>query len=150
MVEQVGDDIRTAIVGDSEFNTSSGWTVFQIDKDQDEDVDNEYDVPNIIYGAQSIPVDYFMDSSRIMSTGFTFVMNLSEFTTDSSGLTKKRLVNYKLDKLQDILNDMSFTSVTPINFNTSPGEIAAAIPLREDEFLYRGTVSMNVEYLDET
>ncbi len=150
MIEQVGDDIKTAITGNSEFNTSSGWTVIHAQKDEDEDVDYEYDVPNIIYGAESVPTDYFMDGSRIMTSDFTFMVNLSEFTTDSTSLTRKRLVNYKLDKLQDILNDMAFTSVTPIQFNTTGGEGAAAVPVGEDEFLYRGTMTMSVEWLDET
>ena len=150
MIEQVGDDIKTAITGDSEFNTASGWNIIHSAKDEDEDMDFEYDVPNIIYGAESVPTEYFMDGSRIMSSDFTFVMNLSEFTTDSSNLTRKRLVNYKLDKLQNILNDMTFSSVTPIQFNTGGGEMTAAVPIGEDDFLYRGSMTMSVEWLDET
>ena len=150
MIEQVADDVRTAIVGDSEFSVVNGWTVFQVDKDQDEDADLEYDVPNVIYGAQSVPTDYFMDGSRMMTVTFTFVLSVSEFTTDSTSLTKKRLVNYKLDKLQNILNDMTFSSVTAIQFDTSGGEMAAVVPVGEDEFLYRGTVGMNIQFLDET
>ena len=53
MIEQVGDDIKTAITGDSEFNTASGWNIIHSQKDEDEDVDFEYDVPNIIYGYTS-------------------------------------------------------------------------------------------------
>ena len=140
MIEQVGDDIKTAITGDSEFNTASGWNIIHSAKDEDEDMDFEYDVPT----------EYFMDGSRIMSSDFTFVMNLSEFTTDSSNLTRKRLVNYKLDKLQNILNDMTFSSVTPIQFNTGGGEMTAAVPIGEDDFLYRGSMTMSVEWLDET
>ena len=150
MIEQVGDDIKTAITGNSQFNTASGWNIIHSQKDEDEDVDFEYDVPNIIYGAESVPTEYFMDGSRIMTSDFTFVLNLSEFTTDDSNLTRKRLVNYKLDKLQDILNDMTFSSVTPIQWNTTGGETAASVPIGEDEFLYRGSVTMSVEWLDET
>ena len=150
MVEQVGDDIRAAIVGNADFSTGNGWTVFQVDKDEDEDVDVEYDVPNVIYGAESTPTEYFMDSTRLMTAMFTFVVNISEFTTDGSGLTKKRLVNYKLDQHQDVLNDMTFSSVIPTEFNTNAGETAARIPINEDDFLYRGTVQMSVQFLDET
>ena len=48
MVEQVADDLKTSIIADSEFNTASGWTICNAVKDEDEDVDYEYDVPNII------------------------------------------------------------------------------------------------------
>ena len=41
MIEQVGDDIKTAITGDSEFNTASGWNIIHAAKDEDEDVDYE-------------------------------------------------------------------------------------------------------------
>ena len=150
MIEQVGDDIKTAILASSEFNTASGWTIIHSAKDEDEDVDYEYDVPNIIYGAESVPTDYFMDGSRIMTYSFTFVVNLSEFTTDSTSLTRRRLVNYKLDKLQDLLNDMTFSSITPIQFTTSGGEGAAMVPMGEDSFLYRGSVVMEIDWLDET
>ena len=150
MIEQVGNDIRSTLVADSEFSVAKGWAVFQVDKDEDEDVDIEYNVPNVIYGAESIPTEYFMDSSRMMSAMFTLLINITEFTTDDTGLTKKRLVNYKLDKLQDILNDMTFSSITPIQFDTATGETAAKIPIAEDDFLYRGTVQMNIQYLDET
>ena len=149
MIETVEDDIKTALNAETSF-LQANFTFFSSENDEGEDVDFEYDVPNIIYGAESVPTDYFMDGSRIMTSDFTFMVNLSEFTTDSTSLTRKRLVNYKLDKLQDILNDMAFTSVTPIQFNTTGGEGAAALPVGEDEFLYRGTMTMSVEWLDET
>jgi len=146
MIENVEDDIKTAITDSGNF---SDFTLYSVENDDDEDVDFEYDVPNIIYGSEGSPVDYFMDGSRIMSTDIILQVNVDEFSTINS-LTRKRLINYKLDQLQDTLNDMSFTNITPIEFNTSLGETAARVPVGEDEFIYRGSLGMSITYLDNT
>jgi len=146
MIENVEDDIKTAITDSGNF---SDFTLYSVENDDDEDVDFEYDVPNIIYGSEGSPVDYFMDGSRIMSTDIILQVNVDEFSTINS-LTRKRLINYKLDQLQDTLNDMSFTNISPVEFNTALGETAARVPVGEDEFIYRGSLGMSITYLDNT
>lgn len=152
MIETVEDDIKTALNAETSF-LQANFTFFSSENDDGEDVDFEYDVPNIIYGNESTPVDYFMDSTRMMMSDFVFQINIGEFTTITVGgtaLSRKRLVNYALDKLQKTLNDMTFSNVDVIEFNTTTGETSAKVPIGEDEFLYRGMLGMNVTYLDAT
>jgi|TARA_R100001530_G_scaffold86306_1_gene60098 hypothetical protein len=146
MLEPLATDIKTALTDSSDF---SDFTFYRADMDEDEDADYEYDVPNIIYGTTNVPIDYFMDGSRIMRAEVVFNLNVSEFDT-LGGLTRKRLVNEKLDKLQDTLSDMVFTSLTPINYDCRGGEQVGKEQIGEDEFLYRGMVTMSIEYLDGT
>ena len=152
MVETVEDDIKTALNAESSF-IQPNFTIFSAENDEDEDVDFEYDVPNIIYGNESTPVDYFMDGTRMFSSEFVFQVNVNEFnsiTVGGTALTRKRLVNYALDKLQKTLNDMTFSNVDVIEFNTTMGETAAQVPIGEDEFLYRGALGMTITYIDAT
>ena len=152
MVETVEDDIKTALNAESSF-IQPNFTIFSAENDEDEDVDFEYDVPNIIYGNESTPVDYFMDGTRMFSSDFVFQVNVNEFnsiTVGGTALTRKRLVNYALDKLQKTLNDMTFSNVDVIEFNTTMGETAAQVPIGEDEFLYRGALGMTITYIDAT
>ena len=152
MVETVEDDIKTALNAESSF-IQPNFTIFSAENDEDEDVDFEYDVPNIIYGNESTPVDYFMDGTRMFSSDFVFQVNVNEFnsiTVGGTALTRKRLVNYALDKLQKTLNDMTFSNVSVIEHNTTVGETSAKVPIGEDEFLYRGAVGMAVTYIDTT
>ena len=152
MIETVEDDIKTALNAESSF-IQPNFTIFSAENDEDEDVDFEYDVPNIIYGNESTPVDYFMDGTRMFSSEFVFQVNVNEFnsiTVGGTALTRKRLVNYALDKLQKTLNDMTFSNVDVIEFNTTMGETAAQVPIGEDEFLYRGALGMSVTYVDTT
>jgi len=152
MVETVEDDIKTALNAESSF-IQPNFTIFSAENDEDEDVDFEYDVPNIIYGNESTPVDYFMDGTRMFSSEFVFQVNVNEFnsiTVGGTALTRKRLVNYALDKLQKTLNDMTFSNVDVVEFNTTVGETSAKVPINEDEFLYRGALGMSITYIDET
>ena len=152
MIETVEDDIKTALNAESSF-IQPNFTIFSAENDEDEDVDFEYDVPNIIYGNESTPVDYFMDGTRMFSSEFVFQVNVNEFnsiTVGGTALTRKRLVNYALDKLQKTLNDMTFSNVDVMEFNTTVGETAAQVPIGEDEFLYRGALGMSVTYIDAT
>ena len=152
MIETVEDDIKTALNAESSF-IQPNFTIFSAENDEDEDADFEYDVPNIIYGNETTPVEYFMDGSRMLSSDFVFTINVNEFnsvTVGGDALTKKRLVNYALDKVQKTLNDMTFSSATVIEFNSTDGETSAKVPVGEDEFLYRGALGMNVTYLDAT
>ena len=152
MIETVEDDIKTALNAESSF-IQPNFTIFSAENDEDEDVDFEYDVPNIIYGNESTPVDYFMDGTRMFSSEFVFQVNVNEFnsiTVGGTALTRKRLVNYALDKLQKTLNDMTFSNVDVIEFNTTMGETAAQVPIGEDEFLYRGALGMTITYIDAT
>jgi hypothetical protein len=112
MVEKIEDDIKTALNAESGF-LQPNFTFFSAENDDDEDVDFEYNVPNIIYGNETTPVDYFMDGTRMFSSEFVFQVNVNEFNSIDVGgdtLTRKRLVNYTLDKLQKTLNDMSFSN----------------------------------------
>ena len=152
MIETVEDDIKTALNAESSF-LQPNFTFFSAENDEGEDVDFEYNVPNIIYGNESTPVDYFMDGTRMMMSDFIFQINIGQFNTITVGgtaLTRKRLVNYALDKLQKTLNDMTFSSVDVIEFNTTAGETSAKVPIGEDEFLYRGALGMNITYIDAT
>ena len=152
MIETVEDDIKTALNAESSF-IQPNFTIFSAENDEDEDVDFEYDVPNIIYGNESTPVDYFMDGTRMFSSDFVFQVNVNEFnsiTVGGTALTRKRLVNYALDKLQKTLNDMTFSNVDVMEFNTTVGETAAQVPIGEDEFLYRGALGMTITYIDAT
>ena len=152
MIETVEDDIKTALNAESSF-LQPNFTFFSSENDEGEDVDFEYNVPNIIYGNESTPVDYFMDGTRMMMSDFIFQINVGQFNTITVGgtaLTRKRLVNYALDKLQKTLNDMTFSNVDVIEFSTTAGETSAKVPIGEDEFLYRGMLGMNVTYLDAT
>tara|TARA_R100000664_G_C2758412_1_gene147263 strand:+ start:2998 stop:3471 length:474 start_codon:yes stop_codon:yes gene_type:complete len=152
MIETVEDDIKTALNAESSF-IQPNFTIFSAENDEDEDADFEYDVPNIIYGNESTPVDYFMDGTRMFSSDFVFQVNVNEFnsiTVGGTALTRKRLVNYALDKLQKTLNDMTFSNVDVMEFNTTVGETAAQVPIGEDEFLYRGALGMSVTYIDAT
>ena len=152
MVETVEDDIKTALNAESSF-IQPNFTIFSAENDEDEDVDFEYDVPNIIYGNESTPVDYFMDGTRMFSSEFVFQVNVNEFnsiTVGGTALTRKRLVNYALDKLQKTLNDMTFSNVSVIEHNTTVGETSAKVPIGEDEFLYRGALGMNITFIDAT
>ena len=152
MVESVEDDIKTALNAESGF-IQPNFTFFSTANDEDEDADFEYNVPNIIYGSETTPVDYFMDGSRMFTSDFIFQVNVSEFnsiTVGGTALTRKRLVNYALDKLQKTLNDMTFSSVEVVEYNTTSGETSAKVPIGEDEFLYRGILGMNITYIDAT
>ena len=152
MIETVEDDIKTALNAESSF-IQPNFTIFSAENDEDEDADFEYDVPNIIYGNESTPVDYFMDGTRMFSSEFVFQVNVNEFnsiTVGGTALTRKRLVNYALDKLQKTLNDMTFSNVSVIEHNTTVGETAAQVPIGEDEFLYRGALGMTITYIDAT
>ena len=152
MVETVEDDIKTALNAESSF-IQPNFTIFSAENDEDEDVDFEYDVPNIIYGNESTPVDYFMDGTRMFSSEFVFQVNVNEFnsiTVGGTALTRKRLVNYALDKHQKTLNDMTFSNVDVVEFNTTVGETSAKVPINEYEFLYRGALGMSITYVDET
>ena len=152
MIETVEDDIKTALNAETDF-IQPNFTIFSAENDDDEDVDFEYNVPNIIYGNESTPVDYFMDGTRMFSSEFVFQVNVNEFnsiTVGGTALTRKRLVNYALDKLQKTLNDMTFSNVSVIEHNTTVGETSAKVPIGEDEFLYRGAVGMAVTYIDTT
>ena len=152
MIETVEDDIKTALNAESSF-IQPNFSIFSAENDEDEDVDFEYDVPNIIYGNESTPVDYFMDGTRMFSSEFVFQVNVNEFnsiTVGGTALTRKRLVNYALDKLQKTLNDMTFSNVDVVEFNTTVGETSAKVPINEDEFLYRGALGMSITYVDET
>ena len=144
-VEKLLEDIDTALLATGDFGS---LTIYNVDKDEDEDADYEFDVPNIIYGIESIPTDYFMDGTRMMSTDISFTINVGEFDT-LNGLTRKRCVNYLMDKLQEGLDAMSFSNITPIEYNTSAGQTAGKSQVGEDEFVYRGSVVMNITYLDE-
>ena len=146
MLEPLVTDIKTALTDSGDF---SDFTIYRVDMDEDEDIDYEYNVPNIIYGTTNVPIDYFMDGSRRMSADVVFNLHVNEFDT-IGGLTRKRLVNEKLDKLQDTLNDMQFTNLTTINYVCRAGEAVAKEEVGEDEFLYRGIVTMSIEYLDAT
>ena len=152
MVEKIEDDIKTALNAESGF-LQPNFTFFSAENDDDEDVDFEYNVPNIIYGNETTPVDYFMDGTRMFSSEFVFQVNVNEFNSIDVGgdtLNRKRLVNYTLDKLQKTLNDMSFSNADVIEFNTTTGETSAKVPIGEDEFLYRGAIGMAVTYIDTT
>ena len=152
MIETVEDDIKTALNAESSF-IQPNFTIFSTENDDDEDVDFEYNVPNIIYGNDSTPVDYFMDGTRMFSSEFIFQVNVSEFnsiTVGGTALTRKRLVNYALDKIQKTLNEMTFSNVDVIEYNTTVGETSAKVPIGEDEFLYRGALGMTITYVDET
>ena len=152
MVEKIEDDIKTALNAESGF-LQPNFTFFSAENDDDEDVDFEYNVPNIIYGNETTPVDYFMDGTRMFSSEFVFQVNVNEFNSIDVGgdtLTRKRLVNYTLDKLQKTLNDMSFSNADVIEFNTTTGETSAKVSIGEDEFLYRGGLGMSVTYIDAT
>ena len=152
MIETVEDDIKTALNAETSF-LQANFTFFSSENDEGEDVDFEYDVPNIIYGNESTPVDYFMDGTRMMTSDIVFQVNIGEFTTITVGgtaLSRKRLVNYTLDKLQKTLNDMTFSNVDVIEFSTTAGETSAKVPIGEDEFLYRGMLGMTLTYLDAT
>ena len=144
-VEKLLEDIDTALLASGNFGS---LTIYNVDKDEDEDTNFEFDVPNIIYGVESIPTDYFMDGSRIMSTDISFNINVAEFDT-INGLTRKRCVNYLMDKLQESLDAMTFSNITPIEYSTGAGQIAGKAQVGEDEFIYRGSVLMNITYLDE-
>ena len=143
--EKLLEDIDTALLASGNFGS---LTIYNVDLDEDEDTDFEFDVPNIIYGIEAIPTDYFMDGSRMMSTDVTFNINVAEFDT-INGLTRKRCVNYLMDKLQETLDAMSFSTVTPIEFSSASGQVAAKSQVGEDEYIYRGSVGMNIAYLDE-
>ena len=78
MIETVEDDIKTALNAESSF-IQPNFTIFSAENDEDEDADFEYDVPNIIYGNESTPVDYFMDGTRMFSSDFVFQVNVNEF-----------------------------------------------------------------------
>tara|TARA_Y100000310_G_scaffold55533_1_gene50895 strand:- start:102 stop:551 length:450 start_codon:yes stop_codon:yes gene_type:complete len=143
--EKLLEDIDTALIASGNF---SSLTIYNVDLDEDEDTDFEFDVPNIIYGIEAIPTDYFMDGSRMMLTDVSFNVNVAEFDT-INGLTRKRCVNYLMDKLQETIDDMTFSTVTPIEFSSAAGQQAAKAQVGEDEFVYRGSVSMNISYLDE-
>ena len=152
MIETVEDDIKTALNAESSF-IQPNFTIFSTENDDDEDVDFEYNVPNIIYGNESTPIDYFMDGTRMFSSEFIFQVNVSEFnsiTVGGTALTRKRLVNYALDKIQKTLNEMTFSNVDVIEYNTTVGETSAKVPIGEDEFLYRGAIGMSITYIDET
>ena len=152
MVETVEDDIKTALNAESSF-IQPNFTIFSAENDDDEDVDFEYNVPNIIYGNESTPIDYFMDGTRMFSSEFVFQVHVNEFnsiTVGGTALTRKRLINYALDKLQKTLNDMTFSNVDVVEFNTTVGETSAKVPIGEDEFLYRGALGMTITYVDET
>jgi len=152
MIETVEDDIKTALNAESSF-IQPNFTIFSSENDDDEDVDFEYNVPNIIYGNESTPIDYFMDGTRMFSSEFIFQVNVSEFnsiTVGGTALTRKRLVNYALDKIQKTLNEMTFSNVDVIEYNTTVGETSAKVPIGEDEFLYRGAIGMSITYIDET
>ena len=152
MIETVEDDIKTALNAESSF-IQPNFTIFSTENDDDEDVDFEYNVPNIIYVNDSTPVDYFMDGTRMFSSEFIFQVNVSEFnsiTVGGTALTRKRLVNYALDKIQKTLNEMTFSNVDVIEYNTTVGETSAKVPIGEDEFLYRGAIGMSITYIDET
>jgi hypothetical protein len=144
-VEKLLEDIDTALLASGNFGS---LTIYNVDKDEDEDTNFEFDVPNIIYGVQSIPTDYFMDGTRMMSTDINFSINVAEFDT-INGLTRKRCVNYLMDKLQESLDAMTFSNITPIEYSTGAGQIAGKAQVGEDEFIYRGSVLMNITYLDE-
>ena len=152
MVEKVEDDIKTSLNAETGF-LQPNFTFYSLENDDDEDADLEFAVPNIIYGIEAVPIDYFMDGSRIMSTDITFTVNISEFNTISvsgDSLTRKRLINYALDKLQKTLDDMTFSGVTDIEHSVRLGEASGKVPIGEDEFLYRGTVTMSVTFTDST
>ena len=152
MVEKVEDDIKTSLNAETGF-LQPNFTFYSLENDDDEDADLEFAVPNIIYGIEAVPIDYFMDGSRIMSTDITFTVNISEFTTISvsgDSLTRKRLINYALDKLQKTLDDMTFSSVTDMQHSVRLGETSGRVPIGEDEFIYRGTVTMSVTFTDST
>ena len=152
MAEKVEDDIKTSLNAETGF-LQPNFTFYSLENDDDEDADYEFAVPNIIYGIEAVPIDYFMDGSRIMSTDVTFTVNISEFTTVTVGadsLTRKRLINYALDKLQKTLDDMTFSSITDLEHSVRLGEASARIPIAEDEFIYRGSVGMSITYLDNT
>ena len=152
MIETVEDDIKTALNAETSF-LQANFSFFSSENDEGEDVDFEYNVPNIIYGNESTPVDYFMDGTRMFSSEFVFQVNVNEFnsiTVGGTALTRKRLVNYALDKLQKTLNDMTFSNVSVIEHNTTVGETSAKVPIGEDEFLYRGAIGMAVTYIDTT
>ena len=144
-VEKLLEDIDTALLASGNFGS---LTIYNVDKDEDEDTDFEFNVPNIIYGIEAIPTDYFMDGSRMMSTDISFNVNVAEFDT-INGLTRKRCVNYLMDKLQETLDAMTFSNVTPIEYNSSSGQIAGKAQVGEDEYVYRGSVGMSITYLDE-
>ena len=94
-----------------------------------------------------------MDGTRMFNSDFVFQVHVNEFnsiTVGGTALTRKRLVNYALDKLQKTLNDMTFSNVDVIEFNTTMGETAAQVPIGEDEFLYRGALGMTITYIDAT
>ena len=56
-----------------------------------------------------------MDGTRMMSTDISFNINVGEFDT-LNGLTRKRCVNYLMDKLQEGLDAMSFSNIHVLNF----------------------------------
>ena len=58
-------------------------------------------------------------------------------------------MNYILDLLQNTLDTMTFSNITPIEFSTTGGQTASKVAVGEDEFVYRGGLTMNVQYLDD-
>ena len=71
MIETVEDDIKTALNAETSF-LQANFTFFSSENDEGEDVDFEYNVPNIIYGNESTPVEYFMDGTPIGEDEFLY------------------------------------------------------------------------------
>ena len=45
---------------------------------------------------------------------------------------------------------MAFSSVTDMEHSVRLGETSGRVPIGEDEFIYRGTVTMSVTFTDST
>ena len=86
-LEKLVTDVDSAITSSGNF---SDLTIYVVDLDEDEDTDYEFVVPNIIYGVESIPTDYFMDGTRMMSADLAIAINISEYDTINSLTRKKR------------------------------------------------------------
>lgn len=146
ILEYIEDDIKTALAAVATFDAFTKYS------EANDDIAADFyrtDLPAIIISIESVPSEHLLDGSLLNTADIIIALFIAWNYTEHS-LTRKRLMNYKLELLQNAINVMAFSSnVNLVSYNLRAGQGATKEPFGEDEdeFLYTGSIGMTVEYL---
>ena len=126
----------------------SGFTVYALDIDDEQDDSEILDLPMIRFWTEQTPMEYFLDDNAAYMSDMTFEIYLDEHhkkIIDGTPHSRKMLLNWYLERLEYVLILLEITAVTEMSqrnpFSMSHGKVSV-----EDEFLYMGTTKLAIEY----
>jgi hypothetical protein len=129
----------------------AGFMVLAHDIDDEQEESEFYDLPLVRFWTEVTPVDYFLDASAAYAAELNFEIFISEHhtkTIDSTEHSRKMLVNWYLERLEYILITLEFTAIKEMGVRNTRVMNMGRVTL-EDEFVYAGSTTLEVQYLRE-